>query len=212
MKVNQAEFIISAVGPNQYPADALPEIALAGRSNVGKSSLINRMIQRKNLARTSSKPGKTQQLNYYKINQDLFFVDLPGYGYAQVSKSKREIWGKFIEIYLLHREFLKLVLLVIDLRHPPSKDDQAMYAWLKHNGVPLCVVTTKADKISKGQWQKHVKIVKETLQMDKNDPFVLFSSELGIGKDELWGVIESKIRNGEAASTPDEEPVEVQPE
>ncbi|WP_079910171.1 ribosome biogenesis GTP-binding protein YihA/YsxC [Paenibacillus sp. 32352] len=212
MKVNQAEFIISAVGPNQYPADALPEIALAGRSNVGKSSLINRMIQRKNLARTSSKPGKTQQLNYYKINQDLFFVDLPGYGYAQVSKSKREIWGKFIEEYLLHREFLKLVLLVIDLRHPPSKDDQAMYAWLKHNGVPLCVVTTKADKISKGQWQKHVKIVKETLQMDKNDPFVLFSSELGIGKDELWGVIESKIRNGEAASTPDEEPVEVQPE
>ncbi|MBE1443499.1 GTP-binding protein [Paenibacillus sp. OAS669] len=212
MKVNQAEFIISAVGPNQYPADALPEIALAGRSNVGKSSLINRMIQRKNLARTSSKPGKTQQLNYYKINQDLFFVDLPGYGYAQVSKSKREIWGKFIEEYLLHREFLKLVLLVIDLRHPPSKDDQAMYAWLKHNGVPLCVVTTKADKISKGQWQKHVKIVKETLQMDKNDPFVLFSSELGIGKDELWGVIESKIHNGETASTPDEEPVEVQPE
>jgi len=212
MKVNQAEFIISAVGPNQYPADALPEIALAGRSNVGKSSLINRMIQRKNLARTSSKPGKTQQLNYYKINQDLFFVDLPGYGYAQVSKSKREIWGKFIEEYLLHREFLKLVLLVIDLRHPPSKDDQAMYAWLKHNGVPLCIVTTKADKISKGQWQKHVKIVKETLQMDKNDPFVLFSSELGLGKDELWGVIESKIRNGEAASTPDELPVEVQPE
>ncbi|MFH5182206.1 ribosome biogenesis GTP-binding protein YihA/YsxC [Paenibacillus sp. TAB 01] len=197
MKVNQAEFIISAVGPSQYPPDALPEIALAGRSNVGKSSLINRMIQRKNLARTSSKPGKTQQLNYYKINSDLFFVDLPGYGYAQVSKSKREIWGKFIEEYLLHREFLKLVLLVIDLRHPPSKDDQAMYDWLKHNGVPVCVVTTKADKISKGQWQKHVKIVKETLQFDKSDPFVLFSSELGLGKDELWQIIEEKIGYGQ---------------
>lgn len=197
MKVNQAEFIISAVGPSQYPPDALPEIALAGRSNVGKSSLINRMIQRKNLARTSSKPGKTQQLNYYKINSDLFFVDLPGYGYAQVSKSKREIWGKFIEEYLLHREFLKLVLLIIDLRHPPSKDDQAMYDWLKHNGVPVCVVTTKADKISKGQWQKHVKIVKETLQFDKSDPFVLFSSELGLGKDELWQIIEEKIGYGQ---------------
>ncbi|WP_028547654.1 ribosome biogenesis GTP-binding protein YihA/YsxC [Paenibacillus sp. UNC451MF] len=207
MKVNQAEFIISAVGPSQYPPDALPEIALAGRSNVGKSSLINRMIQRKNLARTSSKPGKTQQLNYYKINQDLFFVDLPGYGYAQVSKSKREIWGKFIEEYLLHREYLKLVLLIIDLRHPPSKDDQAMYAWLKHNGVPLCVVTTKADKISKGQWQKHVKIVKETLQMDKNDPFVLFSSEIGLGKDELWGVIQDAIRHEEEETTLEEEAV-----
>ncbi|UQZ86722.1 putative GTP-binding protein EngB [Paenibacillus konkukensis] len=204
MKVNQAEFIISAVGPSQYPPDALPEIALAGRSNVGKSSLINRMIQRKNLARTSSKPGKTQQLNYYKINQDLFFVDLPGYGYAQVSKSKREIWGKFIEEYLLHREYLKLVLLVIDLRHPPSKDDQAMFAWLKHNGVPFCVVTTKADKISKGQWQKHVKIVKETLQMEKSDRLVLFSSELGVGKDDLWQLIEQQI--GWGADQTAEEP------
>jgi GTP-binding protein len=193
MKVNQADFIISAVGPDQYPADALPEIALAGRSNVGKSSLINRMIQRKNLARTSSKPGKTQQLNYYKINSDLFFVDLPGYGYAQVSKSKREIWGKFIEQYLLHREFLKLVLLIIDLRHPPSKDDQAMFSWLKHNGVPVCIVVTKADKITKGQWQKHLKIVKETLQTEKDDRIVLFSSELGVGKDELWQIIEQEI-------------------
>jgi GTP-binding protein len=193
MKVNQAEFIISAVGPSQYPDDALPEIALAGRSNVGKSSLINRMIQRKNLARTSSKPGKTQQLNYYRINEDLYFVDLPGYGYAQVSKTKREIWGKFIESYLLNREILKLVLLIIDLRHPPSKDDQTMYDWLKHNDVPMCVVTTKADKITKSHWPKHVKIVRETLQMAKDDPLVLFSSELGVGKDELWKVIEQQI-------------------
>ncbi|OXM86881.1 ribosome biogenesis GTP-binding protein YihA/YsxC [Paenibacillus rigui] len=209
MKVNQAEFIISAVGPSQYPPDALPEIALAGRSNVGKSSLINRMIQRKNLARTSSQPGKTQQLNYYKINSDLFFVDLPGYGYARVSKSKREIWGKFIEEYLLHREYLKLVLLVIDLRHPPSKDDQAMYSWLKHHGVPVCVVTTKADKITKGHWQKHVKIVKETLQFDKSDHFVLFSSELGLGKDELWSIIEQTIGYG---LPPEQEPESPLPE
>ncbi|PZE19951.1 ribosome biogenesis GTP-binding protein YihA/YsxC [Paenibacillus xerothermodurans] len=193
MKVNQAEFIISAVGPSQYPQDALPEIALAGRSNVGKSSLINRMIQRKNLARTSSKPGKTQQLNYYKINSDLYFVDLPGYGYAQVSKAKREVWGKFIEEYLTTREYLKLVLLIIDLRHPPTKDDQAMYDWLKHHDIPTCVVTTKADKITKGQWQKHVKIVRETLGMEKHEPLVLFSSELGVGKDELWQLVERQI-------------------
>ena len=109
MKVNQAEFIISAVGPSQYPEDALPEIALAGRSNVGKSSLINCLISRKNLARTSSQPGKTQTLNYYKINQDLYFVDLPGYGYAKVSKTKREHWGKFIESYLMNRETLRLL-------------------------------------------------------------------------------------------------------
>jgi len=203
MKVNQAEFVISAVGPNQYPEGALPEIALAGRSNVGKSSLINRMISRKNLARTSSKPGKTQQLNYYRINTDLFFVDLPGYGYAQVSKSERQKWGKFIEQYLLEREHLKLVLHVIDLRHPPTKDDQAMHDWLRHNGVPRCVVVTKADKIPKGKWQKHIKIVRETLQMDKADPLVLFSSELGIGKEELWQIIEQRIGYADPAAETD---------
>ncbi|MFC5447287.1 ribosome biogenesis GTP-binding protein YihA/YsxC [Paenibacillus aestuarii] len=193
MKVNQAEFIISAVGPSQYPDDALPEIALAGRSNVGKSSLINRMINRKNLARTSSQPGKTQTLNYYKINQDLYFVDLPGYGYARVSKTQREQWGKFIENYLLNREPLKLVMQLIDLRHPPTKDDQAMYEWLRHHGVPVIVVTTKADKIPKSKWQKHAKVVRETLGMDKGEQPLLFSSELGLGKDELWDLIEKRI-------------------
>lgn len=194
MKVNQAEFVISAVGPSQYPQDALPEIALAGRSNVGKSSLINRMIGRKNLARTSSQPGKTQTLNYYLINQDLYFVDLPGYGYAKVSKTQREQWGKFIENYLLNRETLKLVLLLVDMRHPPTKDDQAMYEWLVHNNLPVFVVATKADKIPKTRWQKHIKIVKETLGMPKGSEGVLmFSSELGLGKDELWHQLEQAI-------------------
>ncbi|MFD0694141.1 ribosome biogenesis GTP-binding protein YihA/YsxC [Paenibacillus sp. GCM10027628] len=193
MKVNQAEFIISAVGPSQYPEDALPEIALAGRSNVGKSSLINRMINRKNLARTSSQPGKTQTLNYYKINQDLYFVDLPGYGYAKVSKTQREQWGKFIENYLLNREPLKLVMQLIDLRHPPTKDDQAMYQWLRHHDVPVLVVATKADKIPKSRWQKHAKVVRETLGMDQGFHPLLFSSELGLGKDELWALIEKQI-------------------
>lgn len=197
MKVNQAEFIISAVGPSQYPEDALPEIALAGRSNVGKSSLINCLISRKNLARTSSQPGKTQTLNYYKVNQDLYFVDLPGYGYAKVSKTKREQWGKFIESYLLNREPLRLVMQLVDLRHPPSKDDQAMYEWLRHMDVPVLVVATKADKIPKSRWQKHMKIVRETLGMDKGVQPLMFSSELGLGKDELWGILEQAIAYGE---------------
>lgn len=193
MKVNQAEFIISAVGPDQYPQDALPEIALAGRSNVGKSSLINRLIQRKNLARTSSKPGKTQTLNYYRINSDLYFVDLPGYGYAQVSKTLREQWGKFIERYLMERDELKLLLLIIDLRHPPSKDDQSMYDWLKHGGIPMCVVATKADKIPKGKWQKHLKIIRDKLAFDPSDQIILFSAETGLGKEALWEAIERAI-------------------
>ncbi|MVP00514.1 ribosome biogenesis GTP-binding protein YihA/YsxC [Paenibacillus lutrae] len=207
MKVNQAEFIISAVGPGQYPQDALPEIALAGRSNVGKSSLINRMISRKNLARTSSQPGKTQQLNYYRINNDLYFVDLPGYGYAKVSKTKRAEWGKFIESYLLKRETLKVVMQLVDLRHPPSKDDQAMYTWLKHMNVPVIVVATKADKIPKGKWQKHAKIIKDELGFDRSEPFVIFSSEMGLGKDELWELLESAIgwqQPGQALESPDE--------
>lgn len=186
MKVTKAEFVISAVGPNQYPEDALPEIALAGRSNVGKSSLINRMIQRKNLARTSSTPGKTQHLNYYRINDEIYFVDVPGYGYAKVSKSQREVWGKMIEKYLTEREPLKLVLLIIDVRHPPTKDDELMYDWLKHFDLPVCVVATKADKIPKSKWQKHLKVIREGLVLRAGDPIILFSSEEGIGKDELW--------------------------
>ncbi|MNE61780.1 putative GTP-binding protein EngB [compost metagenome] len=157
---------------------------------MGKSSLINRMINRKNLARTSSTPGKTQHLNYYRINDAVYFVDFPGYGYAKVSKSQRQVWGAMIEKYLLERETLKLVLLVIDLRHPPSKDDELMYDWLKHYDFPVCVVATKADKIPKSRWQKHVKMIKDALVMRPQDHFVMFSSEEGIGKDELWNYIE----------------------
>lgn len=190
MKVNSAEFIISAVRPNQYPEDGLPEIALAGRSNVGKSSMTNRLISRKNLARTSATPGKTQHLNYYMINESMYFVDFPGYGYAKVSKSQREAWGKMIEKYLLERETLRMVVLVIDLRHPPSKDDVIMYEWLKYYERDVCIVATKADKIPRSKWDKHVKIVKHGLSFVPEDDFVLFSSETGLGKDELWSVIE----------------------
>lgn len=193
MKVTQSEFIISAVGPDQYPQDALPEIALAGRSNVGKSSLINRLISRKNLARTSSVPGKTQTLNFYFINTQFYFVDLPGYGYAKVSKTLRQRWGPMIEQYIRGRQELKMVLLIVDLRHAPSADDRAMYEWLVHYGIPRCVVATKADKLSRNQLPKHVKLVKETLKLEKDDPFVSFSSETGQGQEELWEIIGSHL-------------------
>ncbi len=193
MKVHNVEMVISAVRPDQYPEDGLPEFALAGRSNVGKSSFINRMIGRKALARISSKPGKTQTLNFYKIEEQLFFVDVPGYGYAKVSKTEREAWGKMIERYITGREELKAVVQIVDLRHPPTDDDCMMYDFLKHYNIPCIVIATKADKIPKGKWDKHKKVVKETLEMDKNDPLVVFSSEKGIGFEEAWRLIENKM-------------------
>lgn len=193
MKVTASEFIISAVKPEQYPTDALPEIALAGRSNVGKSSLINRLIQRKNLARTSSQPGKTQTLNYYKINNAFYFVDLPGYGFAKVSMETRKAWGRMIELYLTKRETLRMVLHLIDIRHPPTADDITMYEWLSHYDIPICVVATKADKIPKGKRPMHAKTIREKLGMRKDDPLIVFSSAEGLGKDELWEMIESRL-------------------
>ncbi|MEK4495012.1 ribosome biogenesis GTP-binding protein YihA/YsxC [Ureibacillus sp. FSL W8-0352] len=190
MKVSHAEMVISAVRPEQYPDDGLPEFALAGRSNVGKSSFINKMINRKSLARTSSKPGKTQTLNFYKIENQLFFVDVPGYGYAKVSKKEREAWGKMIEKYLTGRSVLQAVILIVDLRHPPTADDQMMYDFLKHYNIPAIVVATKADKIPRGKWDKHKKVVRETLEMEKRDPIILFSAETGVGVEETWTEIQ----------------------
>ncbi|MCD7032886.1 ribosome biogenesis GTP-binding protein YihA/YsxC [Metabacillus sp. GX 13764] len=193
MKVTSSEIVISAVKPEQYPEGDLPEIALAGRSNVGKSSFINKMINRKSLARTSSKPGKTQTLNFYIINEALHFVDVPGYGYAKVSKSERDAWGRMIETYLTGRRQLAAVVQLVDLRHPPSKDDILMYGFIKHYDLPVIIVATKADKIPKGKWQKHLKVIKEDLQVEKGDKLVLFSSETGLGKDEAWNEIHMAI-------------------
>ena len=193
MKVNNVELLISAVRPAQYPEGDLPEFALAGRSNVGKSSFINKMIGRKSMARISSKPGKTQTLNFYKLEEDLLFVDVPGYGYAKVSKSERAAWGKMIETYITSRSVLKAVLLIVDLRHPPTADDCMMYDFLKHYNIPCIVISTKADKIPKGKWDKHKKIVREKLDMEKGDPLVVFSSETGLGFDAAWAEIESRM-------------------
>ncbi|MFP5114438.1 ribosome biogenesis GTP-binding protein YihA/YsxC [Bacillaceae bacterium C204] len=191
MKVVSSEIVISAVKPDQYPETDLPEFALAGRSNVGKSSFINKMLNRKGLARISSKPGKTQTLNFYLINEIMHFVDVPGYGYAKVSKSERAAWGKMIETYFTSREQLKAAVQIVDLRHPPSKDDVMMYEFLKHYDIPCIIIATKADKIPKGKWQKHLKIVRETMDVDKKDQMILFSSETGLGKDEAWSALQS---------------------
>lgn len=193
MKVHNPSFVISAVGPDQYPSDGLPEVALAGRSNVGKSSFINRLIDRKNLARTSSQPGKTQMLNYYRIDDKFYFVDLPGYGFAKVSKKMRQQWGQMIEQYLLHREELKLVALLVDLRHAPTADDQMMAEWLKHYEIPFIVVATKADKISKSKRIKHLKEAASALQLGDEHVLIPFSSVDGQGKEEAWQAIEKFI-------------------
>jgi GTP-binding protein len=202
MKIKTSDFVISAAGESQFPEDGTPEVALAGRSNVGKSSLINRLLLRRNLARTSSQPGKTQTLNYYRINEELYFVDFPGYGYAKVSKSQREAWGKLAERYLRDRPPLKLVLQLVDLRHPPSAEDCKMFEWLSHYGIPMCVVATKADKISRNQVPKHVKIIRQKLGMPGHFPLVVFSAETGQGRDELWSII------AQAAEIPGADPTE----
>jgi GTP-binding protein len=191
MKVTSSEIVISAVKPDQYPVEPIPEFALAGRSNVGKSSFINKMLNRKGLARISSKPGKTQTLNFYIVNEVLHFVDVPGYGYAKVSKKEREAWGKMLETYLTTREQLRAVLLIVDLRHPPTADDIMMYDFLKHYEIPCIVIATKADKISKMKRAQHLKITKEKLDLHPHDTIIQFSSETGEGKDKAWATIES---------------------
>lgn len=191
MKVNthNADILLSATNKSHYPQDDIPEVALAGRSNVGKSSFINTMLNRKNLARTSGKPGKTQLLNFFNIDDKLRFVDVPGYGYARVSKKEREKWGKMIEEYLTSRENLKAVVSLVDLRHEPSADDVQMYEFLKYYEIPVILVATKADKIPRGKWNKHESMIKKKLDFDKTDTFIIFSSVNKTGVEEAWDAI-----------------------
>lgn len=189
MKIREALYQVSAVNKEQYPTDGLPEIALVGRSNVGKSSLINKLLNRKKLAHTSSSPGKTRTLNFYKINNEFFFVDLPGYGYAKVSKAQRQEWGKMIESYLLERQELKGVIQLIDLRHPPTADDIAMWEWLQHYQFPTIIAATKADKISRNKLQKHANIIRKDMNITEDTPIVLFSAETGNGVEEMHKLI-----------------------
>ena len=166
----------SAVQEAQYPETNLSEVALSGRSNVGKSTFINSMIGRKNMARTSQQPGKTQTLNFFNIDEQLIFVDVPGYGYAKVSKAQREKFGKMIEEYLTQRENLRLVIQLVDLRHNPTEDDVLMYNYLKHFDIPTLVICTKEDKIAKGKVQKHLKNIKDKLELEPEDSIISYSS------------------------------------
>jgi GTP-binding protein len=191
MIMHSARFVISAVSSNQYPQDDLPEIALVGRSNVGKSSLINSLIQRKNLARTSAQPGKTQTLNYYNINESMYFVDLPGYGYAHVSQDMRKQWGRMIDTYITQRKPLCAVMLLIDLRHAPMESDIAMFRWLTHYNIRTCVVATKADKISRSKRMLHAQRIQQQLDFPSDFPFFVYSAVEHAGRDALWAWIES---------------------
>ncbi|MGT2924090.1 ribosome biogenesis GTP-binding protein YihA/YsxC [Streptococcus caviae] len=189
LNTHKASLLLSAANKSHYPQDELPEVALAGRSNVGKSSFINTLLGRKNLARTSGKPGKTQLLNFYNIDDKLRFVDVPGYGYAKVSKAERAKWGKMIEEYLISRDNLRAVVSLVDFRHDPSADDVQMYEFLKYYDIPVILVATKADKVPRGKWNKHEAAIKKKLDFDKLDQFIIFSSVDRTGLDASWDSI-----------------------
>ncbi|MFH0715327.1 ribosome biogenesis GTP-binding protein YihA/YsxC [Staphylococcus delphini] len=190
---NEVDILISAVKPEQYPELDLPEVALSGRSNVGKSTFINSMIGRKNMARTSQQPGKTQTLNFFNIDNQLIFLDVPGYGYAKVSKKQREAFGKMIETYITTREALKLVIQLVDLRHPPTEDDVLMYDFLKYYDIPTLIIATKEDKIPKGKVQKHIKIIKEKLELEPGDQIISYSSIEKKKQAQIWAAISAFI-------------------
>ena len=173
------------------PKNDLPEIAFLGKSNVGKSSLINTLMQRKSLARTSQAPGKTQTINYYKVNDSLYFVDLPGYGYAKVSQELRQKWGKMIERYITSSPTLKLICLLVDIRHEPTENDRLMYDWIKYHGYKVLLILTKADKLKRSVLNKHIKMIEKALKVADEDMIVAFSSETKQGREEVYEIIDN---------------------
>jgi len=193
MVIKNAELETVCGVTSKLPNNEGIEIAFAGKSNVGKSSLINGLLNRKALARTSSQPGKTQTINFYKINDAFYFVDLPGYGYAKVSAAEREKWGKMIERYLNTSKQLVLVFLLIDIRHEPSANDKMMYDWILESGFTPVIIATKADKIKRSQLQKNLKIIRTKLEMEKTDMIFPFSALSKQGKDEIWEYIETLL-------------------
>lgn len=195
MKINSCELTISAVRQSQYPEGNKPEFLLCGRSNVGKSSFINSIVERKNIARVSSNPGKTQTLNFYYVNESFYIVDVPGYGYANVSEEIRQKFGKMIEEYLEHRECLERVFMLIDFRLKPTQDDLLMYNFLNYHNLPVTIVATKVDKVSKNDRDKQIKLINETLNIKEGDNLVLFSSRTRLGKSEIQNQI-SEILEG----------------
>lgn len=196
IEIKKAELVAVTADPKQYPPDELYEIAFAGRSNVGKSSLLNLLTNRKKLARVSQSPGKTRTINFYEINDSFRIVDLPGYGYAKVSKSVSESWGKMMERYFETRQGLLKVIQLVDIRHEPSKQDVQMYDYLKHYGLDGIVVATKADKISRNQYQKSEKVIRQTLGMKPEDKVIPISSLKKTGHEKLLEEIEEILIDG----------------
>ena len=192
MKITSVEFVTSAVRRSQYPTDKRDEFLLVGRSNVGKSSFINTLINRKNFARISSIPGKTQTLNFYLINESFYLVDVPGYGFAKVSKVLKNKFGLIIEDYLKERDNLRMVFMLIDFRHKPTQDDVLMYEFLKYYNLDITIVATKYDKVSKNSRIKQDKLIKDTLKFDDNE-FITFSTVTKKGRSEVLSIIEEKI-------------------
>lgn len=197
MIIKKAELLITAVKKDQYPQTLVPEIAFAGKSNVGKSSMINALLNRRNLARTSSQPGKTQTLNFYNINDELNFVDLPGYGYAKVAKSEQTKWAAMIDTYLHDRHQLKETILLVDIRHEPGKNDVLMYDWIKSFGFTGYVIATKADKLSKSQQIRSINAIKKALQIEDAGLIYPFSASSKLGVQEIWTLFENILTREE---------------
>lgn len=194
MKITSVELEKVAVHQEQYPSSHLPEIALAGRSNVGKSSFINSFVNRKSLARTSGTPGKTRTINFYKVNNGFRLVDLPGYGYARVSKKEKEKWGHIIEEYLNTRDNLKEIILIVDIRHSPTDQDLQMYDWIKAFGFKGIVIATKADKVSKGKFQHHQKIIRKKLGISDSNLIIPYSSTNKVNKENIDRLVEDILK------------------
>lgn len=187
---NKAEFILSAVQPGAFLRDGRPQVAFAGRSNVGKSSVINRLLNRKNFARVGATPGKTTQVNYFLIDGRIYFTDLPGYGYAKVSKEERDRWGRLMENYFQEQGLITLGVLIVDARHKPTADDVIMCTWFKESGCPLIVVANKLDKLKKNEIEPNLQRIWDTLELPDTAALIPFSAEKGIGKTELLSAIE----------------------
>lgn len=196
LKIRSSEITMSAVNKVQYPSEGVPEIAFVGRSNVGKSSTINSLLNRRNFARVSQTPGKTRTINFYLINKEFYFVDLPGYGYAKISKTEHAAWGKIMETYLSNRQELCSIFLLIDIRHEPTDKDKAMYDWIKYFGYDCTIIATKSDKISRSQQQKQFSIIRKTLDL-KDEKILPISSLNKTGVEEIWQeIIKIYTKNG----------------
>jgi GTP-binding protein len=193
MKILTAEFLISAMSPSQYPRQLLPEVAFAGRSNVGKSSLLNTLVHRQGLAKTSATPGKTQAINFFLINQRFRLVDLPGYGYAKVPREIQARWQPMVETYLQQRDTLRAVVHIVDIRHTPTEQDQQLREWLQHQGLVTVGVATKADKLPPSRRAAHIQAVRQTLAMPADEPLLLFSARTHEGRLQLWHRLEALL-------------------